>query len=99
MALKAIQLSKDLITVAEFKDHAGSYLDQVVSTGHPLVITKNGIAAGVLVSPEEYDRVYTKLFMESVAKGVAEGDAGLAVNTDEAKRQVKAARETRKIKK
>ena len=99
MALKAIQLSKDLVTVAEFKDHAGTYLDQVVNTGHPLVITKNGKAAGVVVSPEEYDRVYTQRFMESVAKGIAEGDAGLAVSTQEAKRQVETARASRKTKK
>lgn len=72
MALKAIQLSTDHITVAEFKDHAGTYLDRVQSTGHPIVITKNGKAAGVIVSPEEYDRIYTQQFTESVAKGVAD---------------------------
>ena len=99
MAFKAIQLSKDLVTVAEFKDHAGNYLDQVVNTGHPLVITKNGKAAGVIVSPEEYDRIYTQRFMESVAQGIAQGDAGLAVSSKEAKRQVEAARAARKIKK
>lgn len=99
MAIKTIQLSKDLITVAEFKGHAGNYLDRVVSTGHPLVITKNGKAAGVLVSPEDYDRMYTKLFMESVLKGISQGDAGLAVSTTEAKRQIDAARAARKRKK
>lgn len=56
MALKAIQLSSDLVTVAEFKDHAGTYLDRVQSTGHPIVITKNGKAAGVIVSTEELER-------------------------------------------
>jgi len=99
MAIKAIQLSKDLVTVAEFKDHAGTYLDQVMNTGHPLVITKNGKAAGVVVSPEEYDRIYTQLFRESVAKGIAEADAGLAVSTKEAKQQILATRNVRKSKK
>lgn len=99
MAPKAIQLSKDLVTLAEFKDHAGNYLDRVVSSGHPLVITKNGRAAGVVISPEEYDRIYTQRLMESVSKGVTQGDAGLAVSTEEAKRQVEAARAARKAKK
>jgi prevent-host-death family protein len=96
MALKAIQLSTDLITVAEFKDHAGTYLDRVQSTGHPIVITKNGKAAGVIVSPEEYDRIYTQQFTESVAKGVADGDAGRVTSTEELEHQLSERRKTRK---
>lgn len=96
MALKAIQLSTDLITVAEFKDHAGTYLDRVQSTGHPIVITKNGKAAGVIVSPEEYDRIYTQQFLESVAKGVADGDAGRVTSTEELERLLSERRKTRK---
>jgi prevent-host-death family protein len=96
MALKAIQLSTDLITVAEFKDHAGTYLDRVQSTGHPIVITKNGKAAGVIVSPEEYDRIYTQQFLESVAKGAADGDAGRVTSTEELERLLFERRKTRK---
>ncbi|MGK5090038.1 type II toxin-antitoxin system Phd/YefM family antitoxin [Bdellovibrionota bacterium FG-2] len=96
MTLKPIQLSKDLVTLAEFKDHAGNYLDRVVSSGHPLVITKNGRAAGVVVSPEEYDKIYTQRFMESVAKGVADGDAGRVVSTEELERQLAKRRKARK---
>ena len=96
MTFKAIQLSKDLVTLAEFKDHAGMYLDQVVDTGHPIVITKNGKAAGVVVSPEEYDRIYTQRFMESVAKGIADGDAGRLVSTEELEHQLAGRRKARK---
>ena len=96
MALKAIQLSTDLVTVAEFKDHAGTYLDRVQSTGHPIVITKNGKAAGVIVSTEEYDRIYTQRFMESVAQGVADGDAGRVISTEELERQLAERRKKRK---
>ncbi|MGK5089909.1 type II toxin-antitoxin system Phd/YefM family antitoxin [Bdellovibrionota bacterium FG-2] len=96
MGLKAIQLSTDLVTVAEFKDHAGAYLDRVQSSGHPIVITKNGKAAGVIVSPEEYDRIYSERFMASVAKGVADGDAGRVVSTEELERQLAKRRKTRK---
>lgn len=99
MVLKAIQLSKDLITLAEFKDHAGNYLDQVVKSGHPLVITKNGKAAGVVVSPEEYDRIYTQRFIESVAKGIVDGDSGRVVSTEELERQLTDRRKVRKFKK
>ena len=99
IALKAIQLSKDLITVAEFKDHAGTYLDQVVSTNHPLVITKNGKAAGVVLSPAEYDRIYTQLFMESVVRGKSDGDAGRVMSTEELERHLTERRKARKAQK
>jgi len=100
MALKSIQLSTDLVTVAEFKDHAGTYLDRVQSSGHPIVITKNGKAAGVIVSPAEYDQIqYKQAFMESVARGVADGDAGKVKSTNEAKHDIEVARVSRKNKK
>jgi antitoxin YefM len=96
MALKPIQLSTDLITVAEFKDHAGAYLDQVQSSGQPIVITKNGKAAGVIVSPAEYDRIqHRQSFMESVARGIADGDAGRVKSSEAAKREIESARNKR----
>ena len=99
MTLKAIQLSTDLVTVADFKDHAGAYLDRVQSSGHPIVITKNGKAAGVIVSPAEYDRLlYKQALMESVARGVADGDTGRVKSTQEARREIETARAARKSK-
>ncbi len=96
MTLKAIQLSTDLVTVAEFKDHAGSYLDRVQATGHPIVITKNGKAAGVIVSPAEYDRFYTQRLMDSIAQGVTDGNIGNVTSTEELERQLAKRRKTRK---
>lgn len=87
------------MTVAEFKDHAGTYLDRVQSTGHPIVITKNGKAAGVIVSTEKYDRIYTQRFMESVANGVADGDSGRVLSTKELQRQLAERRKAQKTKK
>src|SRR5476649_2691531 len=100
MAIKTIQLATDLVTVAEFKDHMGAYLDRVQSTGHPIVITKNGKAAGVIVSPAEYDRIlYKQAFMDSVTRGKVDGDAGRVKSTKEAKRNIEIARDARKNKK
>lgn len=100
MALKVIQLSTDLVTVAEFKDHAGAYLDRVQSSGHPIVITKNGKAAGVIMSPAEYDLIqYKQALMESVARGVADGDAGRVKSTEEVRYEIETTRAARKAKK
>lgn len=88
MVPKAIQISTDLVTVAEFKDHVGMYLERVQSSGHSIVITKNGKAAGVIVSPAEYDRFYTQRLRESISQGTADGDAGRVLSTKELERQI-----------
>lgn len=55
--MKALKISKDVVTLAEFKDKAVSLLEQLSSSSRPLLITENGKPAGVLLSPEEFDRI------------------------------------------
>lgn len=52
------------------------------------MINRNDKATAVIMQPEEYDRVYTQQFKESITKGVADGDAGYAISTEELKRQL-----------
>ncbi len=54
--MKNIQVSNDIIPIAKFKTHASSIMDDVKSNHKSVIITKNGEAAGVLISPEDYDR-------------------------------------------
>jgi antitoxin YefM len=54
-----------------------------------VVITQNGEPAGVLLSPEEFDRIVEReRFLSDVAAGVADLDAGRTVTTDELKRRL-----------
>jgi PHD/YefM family antitoxin component YafN of YafNO toxin-antitoxin module len=47
-----------------------------------LVITNNGRAAGVLVSPSEYDRLtYTNRFLSSVREGISDVEEGRTYST------------------
>ena len=63
-----------IASVAEVKARLSAYLK--ATRRGPVVITKNGKAAGVIVSHAEYDRMlYTQGFMESVVRGVADGEA------------------------
>ncbi len=86
--MKALKLSKDVITLAEFKNSAADYLKQLNEQSHPFLITQNGKPAGVLLSPAEYDRIQEKqtiLFLESVEKGIQDADNNNVLDSESAK--------------
>lgn len=45
------------MSVSEFKTHASRMLRSLGETNDPVVITQNGRAAGVVLSPEAYDKL------------------------------------------
>jgi prevent-host-death family protein len=78
-------VSKDIVPIGEFKTNPGRWLKNAAETRHPIIITKNGKAAGVLLSPLEYDLLtYEKRFMESVRRGLADAESGREYSTEEA---------------
>lgn len=81
--MKPVRISTDVVPVARFKARASAWLKQVRESGRPLIITQNGEAAGVVISPEDYDRhVHRILFMDSVMKGLADAETGDVMDTD-----------------
>ena len=88
-SMRALKVAEDIVPVGEFKGQAARWLRHVAESGQPVVITQNGKPAGVLVSPSEYDRLTERQrFLESVALGVADAEAGRTMNTKELLRQL-----------
>lgn len=82
--MRAVRISEDIVPVSDFKAQAADWLRRVVETGHPLVITQNGKAAGVLLSPAEFDRLNERArFVAAVEEGIADADAGRLSDHDE----------------
>jgi antitoxin YefM len=82
--MKAISVSSDIVPIAEFKTGISKWFKSIQKSGHPLIITQNGKPAGVLLSPEDYDElVYRKSFLDSVARGIADVDAGRSYGSEE----------------
>lgn len=81
---KTFHVSEDILPIAEFKTHAGRVLRRLREQGRPVVITQHGRPAGVLVSPQEYDRFRERdLFVESVHEGLADAEAGRVITDQE----------------
>jgi prevent-host-death family protein len=88
-SMRALKVAEDIVPVGEFKGQAARWLRHVAESGLPVVITQNGKPAGVLVSPSEYDRLTERQrFLESVALGVADAEAGRTMNTKELLRRL-----------
>lgn len=82
--MKQINISNDIVPVAEFKVQISKYLNNIKSTGRPMVITQNGKPAGVLLSPDDFDElVYQKSLIESISRGLSDIEKGNIFTTVE----------------
>lgn len=94
--MNKLRISDDIVPVGEFKTGISKYLKSLNDTGHPLIITQNGRPAGVLISPDEYDKlVYKKEFMESVNRGLNDIESENLLSTEELKSELKQFRSSR----
>lgn len=75
--MRAVRISEDIVPVSDFKSQAAGWLKRVGQTGQPLVLTQNGKAAGVLLSPAHFDQLTERArFVAAVEAGLADSEAG-----------------------
>jgi prevent-host-death family protein len=75
--MRTVRVSEDIVPVSDFKAQAAEWLKRVAETGQPIVITQNGKAAGVLLSPVQFDRLTERArFIEAIDAGLADSEAG-----------------------
>jgi prevent-host-death family protein len=75
--MRPVRVSEDIVPVSDFKAQAGVWLRRIAETGQPLVITQNGKAAGVLMSPAQFDALNERArFVAAVDEGLADSEAG-----------------------
>ena len=86
--MKALKVSQDVVTLAEFKSQAATLLERIGNSSQPLMITQNGKPAGVLLSPAEYDRIQEQesvQFMAAVNRGLKDADDRKLLTSAQAK--------------
>ncbi len=78
--MSPLRVSKDLVPIATFKAKASEMVRQLRRRKRPFVITLNGRAAAVVLSPEEFDRLADESrFVDAVREGLADSEAGRVV--------------------
>ncbi|MGK5082381.1 type II toxin-antitoxin system Phd/YefM family antitoxin [Bdellovibrionota bacterium FG-1] len=93
--MKAVRIARDIVPIAEFKAQSASWLDRVRASGQPVVITQNGRPAGVLISPEEFDRIQHQS-ADFVRSEIRAGEAAIIADKVYTAEEVKAHLETRR---
>jgi len=94
--VKEVQISDGIVPLGEFKAQAAKLLKRIRESGQPMVITQNGRPAGVLLSPQEYDRIQERQrFLESIAAGLADAGSGRTMTTMELRERLRAWRSDR----
>jgi len=82
--MKSIQVSQDIFPLANFKIEASRILKEMKESNRPVVITLNGRAAGVVVTPNEYDRLMeNQKFLSSVKSGLSDISEGRTFSEEE----------------
>ena len=88
--MKHISVSSDIIPVGEFKASLAKYLKEIKSNRNSIIITQNGKPAGVLMSPSEFDELRTtKLFIDSISRGLSDSDSGEVYSTAQLKNELR----------
>lgn len=91
--MKTISVSSDIIPVGEFKAGLAKYLKEIKLNKNSLIITQNGKPAGVLISPAEFDEMReTKLFIDSISRGLSNSENGEVYTTSQLKNEIKKSR-------
>jgi prevent-host-death family protein len=69
--MKNFQVSEDIVSLSDFKNHASKMLHQMQHSQRPIIITQNGRPAGVLISPAEFDLFSERSrFIQAVQSGL-----------------------------
>jgi hypothetical protein len=85
--VKEVQVFDGIVPLGEFKAQAAKLLKRLGESGEP---------AGVLVSPREFDRIQERQrFLESIAAGLGDAEAGKVIGTAELKKRLRAWRTER----
>lgn len=75
-----LRVAEDIVPLSDFKARASELLKRLAETGAPMVITQNGRAAGVLLSPAEFDALTERVrFLMAVAEGLEDVRSGNVV--------------------
>lgn len=75
--MKPLNISKNIVSLSDFKTKASKMLHEVQSSHQPLVITQNGKAAAVLISPADFDFLTEQVrFVDAVQKGLTDVQHG-----------------------
>jgi prevent-host-death family protein len=75
--MRPLSISQNIVSLSDFKNKASKMLHEVQSSHRPLVITQNGKAAAVVISPADFDFLTEQVrFVNAVQRGLTDVQNG-----------------------
>jgi len=82
--MKPINISQNIVSLSDFKIKASRMLHEIQNSRRPLVITQNGKAAAVLISPSDFDLLTEQArFVDAVQRGLVDVQNGRMLPDDD----------------
>ena len=82
--MRPINISQNIVSLSAFKNKASKMLHEIQSSHRPLVITQNGKAAAVLISPADFDFLTEQVrFVDAVQRGLADVQNGRVLSDED----------------
>lgn len=76
--MRAIKMSRDIRPVSDLKTHGGEILRQVVDSRQPVVFSRHGRAAAVLVAVDDFEEMSKALDRVALIDALAEAEREMA---------------------
>jgi prevent-host-death family protein len=87
---RRLKTNSDIKPVSEFRANAAELIEQVKTSGRPLVLTQRGHSAAVLLDVEEYERMVEEIeLLSDVRTSLQQLEAGEAVSNRDAKAELR----------
>jgi prevent-host-death family protein len=87
---RRFRLDTDIKPVSEFRANAAELIEQVKTSGRPLVLTQRGHSAAVVLDVSEYEQMVDEIdVLRDIHTAVQQIDAGLGVSNREAKAELR----------
>lgn len=91
MALEAkrIDIAEDIVPIGHFKTHASEHIRKIHRTLRPMIITQNGRAAAVVLTPEAFEELGHRAFVRAkVEAGIESAEREPTLTAAEVKANV-----------
>ena len=87
--MERIKLDKDIRPLSEFRANVAAFIDEIQKTKRPLVITKRGKSAAIVLDVSEYEALLSKVdLLSDIYTAEKQLESGNFMDHDEAKREV-----------
>jgi prevent-host-death family protein len=87
--MKPITISQNIVSLSDFKNKASKMINEIRSSRRPVVITQNGKAAAVLISPADYDLLSEQIrFVDAVSRGLADVKEGRMLSDEDLSKEL-----------